>query len=48
MGSIEALLEVRDLSFAYPNEEKRALNHISLSVNEGEFLVLCGKSGCGN
>ena len=47
MGSIEALLEVRDLSFAYPNEEKRALNHISLSVNEGEFLVLCGKSGCG-
>ena len=47
MGSIDSLLEIKDLSFAYPNEDKRALNHISLSVNEGEFLVICGKSGCG-
>lgn len=47
MGSIEKILEIRDLCFAYPGEEKRALNHISLSVEEGEFLVFCGKSGCG-
>ncbi|MDO4555601.1 MAG: energy-coupling factor transporter ATPase [Lachnospiraceae bacterium] len=44
---ISTILEIRDLSFAYPGGEKRALNHISLSVEEGEFLVLCGKSGCG-
>ena len=47
MGSIGSFLEIRDLSFAYPEEEKRALNHINLTVEEGEFLVLCGKSGCG-
>ncbi|MCI6859395.1 MAG: energy-coupling factor transporter ATPase [Eubacterium sp.] len=43
MGSIE----IKDLCFAYPNEDVRALNHINLTVEEGEFLVLCGKSGCG-
>lgn len=47
MGSLDTLLEVRDLCFAYPNEEKRAINHMSLTVKEGEFIVLCGKSGCG-
>lgn len=47
MGSIDTLLEIRDLCFAYPNEEKRALNHVSLEVRDGEFIVLCGKSGCG-
>ena len=50
MGSIEqtdTILEIRDLSFAYPEEEKRALNHVNLKVEEGEFVVLCGKSGCG-
>lgn len=47
MGSLDTLLEVRDLCFAYPNEEKRAIDHMSLTVKEGEFIVLCGKSGCG-
>lgn len=47
MGSIDAFLEVRDLSFAYPEEERRALNHVNLKIEEGEFVVLCGKSGCG-
>ena len=37
-----AILEIKDLCFAYPEEEKRALNHVSLQVEEGEFLVLCG------
>ena len=41
------IVEIRDLSFAYPKEEVRALNHINLNIEEGEFLVLCGKSGCG-
>ena len=42
-----SILEIKDLCFAYPEEEKRALNHISFQIKEGEFLVLCGKSGCG-
>lgn len=41
------ILEINDLCFAYPEEKKRALNHVSLHVEDGEFLVLCGKSGCG-
>jgi len=41
------IIEIRDLSFAYPNEETRALDHINLNIEEGEFIVLCGKSGCG-
>lgn len=44
MGSI---LRIEDLSFAYPNESVRALDHVSLTIEEGEFIVLCGKSGCG-
>ena len=39
-----SILEIKDLCFAYPEEEKRALNHISFQIKEGEFLVLCGKS----
>lgn len=42
-----SILEINDLCFAYPEEKKRALNHVSLHVEDGEFLVLCGKSGCG-
>ena len=46
-GRPGSILEIKDLCFAYPEEEKRALNHISFQIKEGEFLVLCGKSGCG-
>lgn len=41
------IIEIDNLSFAYPKEESRALDHINLNIEEGEFLVLCGKSGCG-
>lgn len=46
-GKNNNILEIVDLCFAYPEEEKRALNHVSFNVEDGEFLVLCGKSGCG-
>lgn len=38
---------IRDLTFTYPGREKPALDRITLEVKEGEFLLLCGKSGCG-
>ena len=37
----------KNVSFAYPEQENRALRDISFDVNQGEFLILCGPSGCG-
>ena len=37
----------KNVSFFYPEEEKKALTDISFSVSQGEFIVLCGPSGCG-
>lgn len=36
-----------NVSFRYPLAENDALKNINLSVKESEFMVLCGKSGCG-
>ena len=41
------VLQIKNLSFSYPESEKKALRNINLSVNEGEFIVVFGKSGCG-
>ena len=38
---------IRNLTFAYPEQEKNAISDLTLSVRPGEFLVLCGPSGCG-
>ena len=38
---------IRSLDFTYPNMKKKALDSIDLCINEGEFVVICGKSGCG-
>lgn len=40
-------IEFRDLSFSYPGCQTDALKHISLEIHESEFVVVCGKSGCG-
>ncbi|MBQ8836108.1 MAG: ATP-binding cassette domain-containing protein [Clostridia bacterium] len=39
--------KIQNLSFTYPNRACAALVDINLTVNEGEFVTLCGKSGCG-
>ncbi|MCH5279672.1 MAG: energy-coupling factor ABC transporter ATP-binding protein [Christensenellaceae bacterium] len=40
-------IRIENLTFAYPNSETNALNNIDLTVNEGEFMLICGRSGCG-
>ncbi len=39
--------KIENLSFTYPNKINKALDNINLTVNQGEFVTLCGKSGCG-
>ena len=47
------LLKVENLTFTYPRQAKDvetaapALDHVSFSVQNGEFIVICGESGCG-
>ncbi|BBF41800.1 duplicated ATPase component CbrU of energizing module of predicted cobalamin ECF transporter [Lachnospiraceae bacterium KM106-2] len=40
-------IKIEHLSFNYPEEEKPALNDISLSIKKGEYIVICGISGSG-
>lgn len=39
--------KINNLSFSYPESKKQALKNINLTVNQGEFIVICGKSGSG-
>jgi energy-coupling factor transporter ATP-binding protein EcfA2 len=41
------LVEVKGLSFRYPDAQKWAVQDFDLSVAEGEVVLLAGQSGCG-
>ena len=41
------ILSVKNLIFKYSENEKVVLDNINLNVSRGEFITLCGKSGCG-
>ena len=41
------ILEVKDFSFAYPDQRKEALVHANMKIEEGTLNVVCGRSGCG-
>ena len=42
-----ALLRFDKVSFAYPDAARRALDEVSFTMEEGEYIVVCGESGCG-
>ena len=42
-----ALLEIKNLSFSYSGAENSALENVNLTVEQGDFVLLCGESGCG-
>ena len=38
---------VENFTFTYPLSDEPALKDVSFSVGHGEFITICGKSGCG-
>lgn len=42
-----ALFALEHLSFGYPDATTPALDDLNLEVERGEYLCVCGKSGCG-
>lgn len=42
-----AILQFESVSFAYPDAGSRALDKVTFSMAEGEYVVVCGESGCG-
>lgn len=41
------IYRIKDLSFYYPQMNKKALSNINLTIGSGEFVTICGKSGSG-
>jgi len=41
------MFKINDLSFTYPERKNKALKNINLTINKGEFICICGRSGCG-
>lgn len=42
-----ALVAFQGLTFSYPAATRPALEAVDLAVEPGQFVVLCGRSGCG-
>jgi energy-coupling factor transport system ATP-binding protein len=41
------LIQVQHLNFTYPGQQQAALKDVSLTIEQGDFFVLCGYSGSG-
>ncbi|MDD6212568.1 MAG: ATP-binding cassette domain-containing protein [Clostridiales bacterium] len=41
------LFQIEQLTFFYPEQEKAAIQDVSMTINKGDFFVICGHSGCG-
>jgi len=41
------MIDIQRLSYSYPNADRPALQDVSLSIDEGEFVLLAGSSGSG-
>ena len=40
-------IEFRDVSFSYPGSSQMVLEHVNLTVHQGETLAIMGATGCG-
>ena len=40
--------KIENLNFSYPtSKDRKSLDNVSLKIEKGEYIVLCGKSGSG-
>ncbi len=42
-----AQIEIKDLSFKYKMTNDYSLKNVSLKIEKGDFVAVCGKTGCG-
>lgn len=47
MSSSNTIIKLDDVSFAYGHETQNALDHVSLTIEKGEFVGVIGPSGAG-
>ena len=47
MSSSNTIIKLDDVSFAYGHEAQNALDHVSLTIEKGEFVGVIGPSGAG-
>lgn len=43
----EKIIEFKEVTFTYKNQEKPSIKQINLEIYKGEFILLTGGSGCG-
>lgn len=41
------IITVDNFSFRYTDSKNDSLNNINIGIDEGDFVLICGKSGCG-
>ncbi|MBF0780908.1 MULTISPECIES: energy-coupling factor transporter ATPase [unclassified Granulicatella] len=40
-------IEIKNLSFSYPNQERKILDDVHLTIDKGDFVLVMGSSGSG-
>ena len=42
------MIEMRKVFFSYKAEDEIQVSDLNIEIKAGEFVLLCGKSGCGD